>query len=297
MGLALSVLAAALFMPFPVVVTAPLVVEPVDAQQVYVTTPGRLTAIRVRPGQRVRQGDPLVELVNRELADDFRELETSYEVQQVALSVHQATGDAARATAAAGIRDALYEEVQDRREGLARLTLAAPCDGIVVAPSPAAEGAASRDRAPRLRGTVLDRSNLGSFLPVGTHVLTVAPGGAYQAVLLVDQFSQADFAPGRRVRIKLEHAPEEVLHGVVASCSTPSGDFLQPSDKFSTEKLAAAGCAGRSKPSRISQATVRLDDVTGPIVPGLRGQARAVVFRSSLASWLWREARLTFSFL
>lgn len=298
LALATAGLVAALVVPFPVVVTAPLVVEPVDSQQVYVTTPGRLAAIRVRPGQRVRRGEPLVELTNRELADDFRELETSLEVQQVALAVYQATGDAARRTAAAEIRDALIEEVQDRRDGLARLTIPAPCDGVVIAASAATSGKARRgDRSPRLSGTPLDRSNVGAYLPVGTHVLTVAPGGDYQAVLLVDQFSQADFAPGRAVRIKLEHAPDRVVHGEVLTRSTPNEEFLQSSDKFATEKQAAARESVGAATPRLSQATVLMEDLEGPVVPGLRGEARAIVFRSSLASWLWRQARHTFSFL
>ncbi len=283
---------AALVVPFPIVVTAPLVVEPVDAQQAYVTTPGRLTKVRVRAGQRVKKGDVLVELGNRDLAEQFRELQTSYEVQRVAVTVHQAMGDAAQVNVAGHARDALYEEVVDRRDRLERLTVRAPCDGVVIAPPPAAAG-----RSAGLTGTPLDSSNTGAYLPVGTHVATVAPGCAYQAVLLADQFSRADLAPGRKVRIKLEHAPERVFYGAIETQSSPSVQFAHSSDAFSSEKRAASRPLAASKAPGLSQMTVRLLDLETPVVAGLRGEARAVVLQSSLAWWLWRQARLTFSFL
>jgi putative peptide zinc metalloprotease protein len=288
---------AAFFVPFPTVVTAPLVVEPVGAQQAYVTTAGRLTAVWARPGQRVRKGDVLVELADRSTTDNFRELEASFEAQCVAVTVAQATGDAAQQAAAEQTRQALYEELTECRERVARLAVTSPCDGVVISPPPAAAGALSDDRLSRMTGTPLDRSNAGAWLPVGTHVATVAPSGPYQAVLLVDQFARADFAAGRRVRIKLEHTPDRVLRGVIESRSAPTEPRSLAGDKFAAEKLAASRGLPVAKAPRLSQMTVRLEAPGAPMVAGLRGEARAVVFRTSLASWLWRQARLTFSFL
>ena len=297
LGLVGAAAVAAFVMPFPVVVTAPLVVEPVGAQESYVTTAGRLRAVRVRPGQRVRQGDVLVELVDRATADSFRALQASYEAQCVAVTVAQATGDAAQEATAGQTRQALYEELAESRERMARLAVTAPCDGVVFAPTPSTAGRQSDDRLGRMTGTPLDRSNAGTWLAVGTHVATVAPGGTYQAVLLVDQFSRADFAVGRRMRIKLEHAPDRVIRGVIESQSAPAEPRLLAGDKFAAEKLAASRGSPVAKAPRLSQMIVRLEAPDAAMVAGLRGEARAVVFRSSLASWLWRQARLTFSFL
>jgi hypothetical protein len=115
--------------------------------------------------------------------------------------------------------------------------------------------------------------------------------------LLVDQFSSADFAPGQRLRIKLEHAPNLVVHGVIQSQSTPIGPRALVGDQFAAEKAAASRELAATKAPRLTQMTVRLEDFDAPVIAGLRGEARAVVFRSSLAGWLWRQARLTFSFL
>jgi hypothetical protein len=287
---------AAFVVPIPVVVTAPLVVEPVGAQDAYVTTAGRLTAVRVRPGQWVRKGDVLVELADRAAADSFRDLQASYEAQSVAVTVAQATGDAAQEATAVKTRQALFEELAESRGRLSRLAVTAPCDGTVIAPPPSKSGGRSEDRLGQMTGTPLDRSNAGAWLPIGTHVATVAPGGAYQAVLLVDQFSRADFAPGRRVRIKLEHAPDRVIRGVIESRSAPAEARLLASDKFAAEKRAASRELGAKAP-KLSQMSVRLESPDPPMLAGLLGEARAVVFRASLANCLWRQARLTFSFL
>jgi hypothetical protein len=142
---------------------------------------------------------------------------------------------------------------------------------------------------------------LGAFLPVGTHVLTVAPPNEFQAVLLIDQQSQHSFAPGREVRIKLDHAPQDVLRGVIETCSVLSelssvaGE--RSGDGFGVDKAAAARSATGAPTARVVQAVVRLNGADAPLVAGLRGQARAIAVHPSLAVWAWRHAKRTFNFL
>lgn len=285
---------AALTVPFPVLVTAPLIVEPVDGQQVYVSTPGRLMSVRVRPGQRVRRGEILAELENRDLLDAYRQVQTSYDLQCLAVKMHQATGDSAQEVLAREIRDSLEEEVRDCRDRLTQLQIPAPCDGVVICPPGPIGSRRSSDRADRMP---LDPSNLGSYLPVGTHLLTVAPSPDFQAVLLVDQSSSPSFAPGVKVRLKLEHAPDKVIHGLVTSRSIPDQSYGAPDDSFAREKVAASHAPAGGGTPRLSQATVPLTELNAPVVAGLRGEARVIVFHPSLASWLWRQAHQTFRFL
>jgi multidrug efflux pump subunit AcrA (membrane-fusion protein) len=285
---------AAFLTPFPVVVTAPLVVEPVGAQQAYVTTPGRLAAIRVRPGQRVKRGDVLIELANRDLSETFRQVKTAYDVQRVAVTVHQAAGELAEESVATDVRDALYKEAVNCRERLVRLRVTAPCDGTVIAPPAARQERGLGGRSPL---APLEAANLGAQLPVGTPVATVAPGDAFQAVLLVDQTSSEHFAPGAKVRLKLEHAPSEVIRGAIESQSIPDEQYRLGGDAFASEKIAASTSRPGARAPRVSQAIVALAGLETPVVAGLRGEARMVVFHPSLASWLWRQARYTFSFL
>jgi putative peptide zinc metalloprotease protein len=290
-----AVVAAALFIPFPTIATAPLVVEPVDAQPVYVTVAGQLTRIHVRPGQSVKRGDVLVQLANRELAEHQRVVTASYEMQGVAVAVHRALGDAGQEAIAAEIHESLGAEVQSQSESIARLTVRAPCDGTVIVP-PKRRNAAALGTNHESGSTPLAASELGAFLPIGTHVLTVAPRSEFQPVLLVDQKSQHCFAPGREVRIKLDHAPRGVLRGVIETRSVlyeqsavagERSDDGFGGDKMATDSLGAS----------VARAVVRLDAADAPLVAGLRGEARVMAVHPSFAVWAWRHAKRTFNFL
>lgn len=294
-GLIVAAVAAALFIPFPTVATVPLVVEPVDAQPVYVTVAGRLTGIHVRPGQHVKCGDVLVELANRELAERQRVVTASYEMQGVAVAVHRALGDAGQEAIAAEVRESLAAEVQSQSESVAQLTVRAPCDGTVMAP-PKRRDAAARGTNHESVATPLDAAELGAFLPIGTHVLTVAPQSEFQAVLAVGQQSQHSFAPGREVRIKLDHAPHDVLRGVIETRSVlyeqPGVAGERSDGGFGVVKMAAG-----SPRASAARAVVRLDGADAPLVAGLRGEARVIAVHPSLAVWAWRHAKRTFNFL
>ncbi len=300
LGLLAAALAAALFVPFPTVATVPLVVEPVDAQPVYVTVEGRLTRIHVRPGQRVKRGDALVELANRELVQRHRVVAASYEMQGVAVAVHQALGDAGQEAIAAEIRESLGAEVESHLESLNQLIVRAPCDGTVIAP-PRRGAAGPAGRSREAEPAPLDAAQFGAILPVGTHLLTLAPRSEFQAVLLVDQPSQSSFVSGRAVRIKLDHAPEEVLRGVIETRSANfdraafAGD--RSGDSFQPDKAAAVSQTAMTPPTSVAPAVVRLTGANAPLVAGLRGEARVIAIHPSLAAWVWRHAKRTFNFL
>ena len=66
-------LAGALLTPLPYAVHAPAVVEPRDAQQVYVVVPGRIES-SVSPGDSVVAGQELARLVNLDLRKETAEL-------------------------------------------------------------------------------------------------------------------------------------------------------------------------------------------------------------------------------
>jgi multidrug efflux pump subunit AcrA (membrane-fusion protein) len=289
-------LVALITVPFPVVVKAPFIVEPAGAQQVYVTTPGRLVRVYVRPGQFVRRGDVLAELSNPSLFDQYNSSATSYQVQTIELKVQQALADSAEQTVAAGMCRALYEEANDCRERLERLKIKAPCDGFVVATGSEDERRNSNKRVQSLSDGVLEHSRLGAYLPVGMHLLTVAPQQSFQAVLEVDQYSWEDFKPGAPVGLKLAHASHKVLRGVIQSRTSPQDELFRAGDAFAKEKLSVLRQAGSADVRPMSQVVAVFDIADMPVLPGLAGEARLVAYAPSAASWLWRQAQLTFRF-
>jgi hypothetical protein len=191
---------------------------------------------------------------------------------------------------------ALYKEAHDCRERLERLKIKAPCDGFVVANHSRDERQTSKKRVQSFSDGVLEPSRLGAYLPVGTHLLTVAPQKSLQAVLEVDQFSWQDFEPGAPVRLKLAHAPQEVLCGVIQSRTSPQGEPFGAGDVFAKEKLSLLRQAGDADLRHMSQVVAKFDVADTAALPGLAGEARLVAYAPSAASWLWRQAQLTFRF-
>ena len=91
--------------------------------------------------------------------------------------------------------------------------------------------------------------------------------------------------------------PGRVIHGVIESRSAPTTSISCRPTGSRQRNWPPSRTSARSKSHRLSQATVRLDESAAPMVAGLHGEARRIVFRSSFAAWLWRQARLTFNFL
>jgi putative peptide zinc metalloprotease protein len=298
-ALGLGVVAAIAFfaVPIPVIKSVPFIVEPAGAQHLFVSTPGCLVGGHVQAGQFVSAGAPLLKLSNRSIVEQHRVLQTAYQSQVVEVTANEAIGDAAQVAVAAGIRDSLRAELADCEQRLESLAISAPCDGIVIAGPPIdAKGPAADGGAVLAPATALDPGAAGAHLASGTHVLTIAPADAFNAVLLVDQFSWSEFTPGRAVRMKLEHASEEVVHGSIASRSLPSDEFLKARDVYSQEKAVLMQHERSSAPLSVAQVVVPLHGVEAPLLPGLAGEARLVTYAPSLGSWLWRQARLTFNF-
>ena len=65
---AIGIIGFALFwIPFPIRSTAHFVIEPIDAQKVYVNQPGLLTDIHFRPGDKIKSGQTIATLTNEDL--------------------------------------------------------------------------------------------------------------------------------------------------------------------------------------------------------------------------------------
>ncbi len=297
---AAGVVAAMLFMPFPMHVEAPLVIEPSGVRHIYNSTPGRIAAVLVQPGQYVRRGDVLAELENTERQDRLRALQSALDVQQIEVAIHQARGDATQEAIAQENLRAITEEVADYERQLRRLVITAPCDGRVISAPPIGEPTLSsaRKSLPRWHGTPLDPANVGCYLEAGTHLLSIAPNDRYQAVLVVDQFDRPEFDQGSAVKMKIDHLPGRTFQGRIERIATGTlelDDSHAAGGKSKDLMAAAASPFTQSTPAAY-QATVPLACNERDFLPGVRGHARILIARRSAADWLWRYFRKTFNF-
>ncbi|MGH7201213.1 MAG: efflux RND transporter periplasmic adaptor subunit, partial [Planctomycetaceae bacterium] len=303
-----GVLAAVLFVPVPWFFEAPYLVEPHEVRDVYVSTPGRLMEVNVQPGDRVSKGDLLVRLTNIEKEDQYRALLVQKAAQLKWVDTYYHLKDDAQEQLALKKLFSLEQQIQDYEKQLARLTVYAPIDGVVVPPprTPEPTLQAARTQLATWHGSPLDPRNRGAFLEERTHLLSIAPdaddrGGPdqYRAVLVVDQSDRNDVFVGQRVRLKFNHLPNKVYEGRVEEISERHLEFAPESlsNKYQGDLSTVSDSEGRERLVSIAyQATVVLDEDPGLMMTGLRGKARFFIDDYSAGQMLWRYLRRTFHF-
>ena len=304
-GVSLTVLATAialiLMVPFPWSLEAPLVIEPLNVQHIYTTTPGRLVEMKAERGEIVQKGDLLARLTNFEKEQEYIRLDREAKVQRIEITIQRQLEDFAKERLAKEKLQTLEKQMADYAVQLQELQLVAPITGKVIEPPliPTPKLDKISTTLPRWYGTPLDTRNMGATFEPRTHILSIAPNDHFQAILVIDQADRADLRVGGVVRIKLDDLPDRTFHGTVKEISErhleiapqalsnkAGGDLPTVSDKEGRERLTSIAY----------QATVVLDQDVTLLKSGMRGKARFLVEKRSLGDWIWRYLRQTLNF-
>ena len=296
-----ALLAAALMVPLPLHVESSFLVEPLEAQHVFIVTPGRLIDVPIEPGQYVEKGTLLARLENVAKEDARRKLSVEKEVQTARVDLYHAMGDLPREQLANVRLRSIEKRIEELDLQLKQLVILAPEDGWVVAPpykdQPNRESLG--DPLSDWHGTPLDDANIGCYLDAGTQLLSISQSPLFQAVILVDQSDRNDIAVGQKLELKFEHLPVNSYFAEVGEISkrhlefapkelskSSGGELSTVSDRRGREQLA----------STAFQATAILKDDVRLIRTGMQGRARFLIERRSAAMWIWRYLRQTFQF-
>ncbi|MEM1063021.1 MAG: HlyD family efflux transporter periplasmic adaptor subunit, partial [Planctomycetota bacterium] len=292
-GLSAALIAGGLFVPVPWLTTSDVVVEPFDPVAVFTTVPGRLEEITRRPGDRVLAGDVVAKLANDELEEQRLDLTLRRSAAAVQRRVAVANADSTSVRLAdeqiSGL-DAALAEV-DRR--IARLTVVAPSDGLLVAASERPD-TSDGDRLETWSGRPTDPQNAGAFFEPGTLLGTIATGDDYQVRLYVPQHVRDDLEVGQPVSIRIESVPDRLFEGTIEEFAPEGQEFAEEavSVKYGGGFATETDRSGRERfltPSYVAR--VRVGDPDGLIVPGTRGVARFSRKSRPALSWLWRSAQ------
>ncbi|MCA9072890.1 MAG: HlyD family efflux transporter periplasmic adaptor subunit, partial [Planctomycetaceae bacterium] len=292
---------AFLLVPIPWHIDSPFLLQPRDAQQVYVKIPGFVTEVKVKPNQRVKAGDILAVLENPELRERLQETDREIRVENAHLKAMRAVADLAEVENAKQRLISLKTEREQILQQLEDLTLVSPCDGQVIPPprrnlqpknSPHEELAA-------WVGTPLENRNRQAWLPTQSLLLTIAPGDQMEAVLIVDQGDRESLRQNQRVELRLDHLPHQTFESQINDISPRNLEFAPEalSNKFGGPLATEADAQGRQRLTSMAyQATVQLSGQTPLLQTGAKGQARVMVDQRSAASWTWKWVRQTFYF-
>jgi putative peptide zinc metalloprotease protein len=294
-------IAAAMFIPFPWVITAPLHVEPVDVEHVYAVVPGVLKTIHHQPGDSVAAGELLAEFHNPELEERVLELEWQARAETVAIESLRQLDRPQEVALAEQKLASIESQLAEARQVHAQTQIRAPIAGTIVAPPwrspPPLEQ--QREQLPQWAGSPLEPRNLGSHLDERTHLCSIAPTTAFRAVLMIDQADWQDMSDGLPVRMKLENLPDRRLSSVIETVSRRSQEYCPPnlSNKHGGPLPTVSDSQGRERlTSAAFPAYVPLDVDPRLVRTGMRGDARVIVSRRSVWDWTWRWLRTTFKF-
>ena len=137
---------------------------------------GFIEKVHVRPGERVRAGQPLVDLADRELLLERQRWSSQLTQQLEAHAAAQARADRAALSQHQAKADEAQAQLDLVEQRLARARLVAPFDALV------------------LQGDLSQQ--LGAPVKQGAELITLAPEGQYRVVVEVDEVFEDDVGEG-----------------------------------------------------------------------------------------------------
>lgn len=291
---AIVALLVILLIPLPTYVKSPLRIEFADTQSLYVTTPGLLSSVHVKPGQMVQQGQILANLDNSEKSEQLVKLMVERRLQSIELRKQKGLVDAKEISLAHARLESIESEIKDQMAQLEKLQIKATQNGMVVAPLLRQRKHASKTSLPSWSDTPLELRNVGCYLEAGTRLLSIAPHRQFQAEMIVDQQDVHLLAQGQNVQVKLSHLPSMTLQGTIERISLATAS--PESSKENVNAPVPEQVSTQANDQDYYRAIVKIDDVTDHVLPGAHGVGRVSIKTNTVASRIWRTVCSTLHF-
>jgi putative peptide zinc metalloprotease protein len=287
-GAAAIVLALILAMPLPCRVTAPVMLQPVAAQRIYVATPGALQDC-VSPGDSVRANEILARLEDIELERDVTRLTGELQlartrVENLQTRMSNEPEVAAQLQVAEEMLATVEEQYLQRQQDAERLILKSPAAGLVMEPPAVPATEAKDDLLPKWTGTPLEAKNSNCYLERGTLLCLVGDPTRQEAVLFIDETDVEFVRVGQRVRVQFPVARTAVLTGRVEEIA--KRNILTVPNELAVEQTLAnrPDSSGSRRPLRTTYSVrVALDEHGADLLTGARGSAKISVDPQTLA--------------
>ncbi len=292
-----------LIIPLPRSVVAPMTIRPADSQDLFATVGGRLTSC-VQDGSLVKVGDPIATLANPSLESALLEAEANHRslmTTRKSLNSRRLSDSnhSASLTTLTATEEAALERVKLRQEEYRKLTLAAPADGMIFAPTRNVGNEDSESESVRWNETLLDQVNLGAWIKPGTVIGSIGDSLQREAILYVDQKNALLVEVGQEVRILLPHYMGKPWTGLVIEVG------VTPVTQCAPELVGAGLVAvdlttekGRMAIPRdtLYQVRVSVEESSNPMPVRTIGSAQVQVARSSIMTRLCRLLFQSFRF-
>ncbi|HEY2839718.1 MAG TPA: hemolysin D [Pirellulales bacterium] len=287
-------------LPLPLRVRAPIVIEPLAAQRIYVSEPGVLKST-IHAGENVTAGQTLATLASDDVEFEITKLtgerdEQRLHLQNLERRRSQDRMAAAQIPSAKEALAALDERLRARIEDGSRLTLVSPMAGAVLPPQWKTVNAQESQLSDWDGTPLLDR-NLGSLLETGTLFCLIGDPRSVEAVAIVEQADVERIRLGQRAEIKLDESAGETVWATVTDIAEIDLDVAPRQLVYGGELPVKQDEAGAARPLVESyQVKLKLDECDRPPLLGARGRVRIFAAPESALARLGRWLRGTFHF-
>ncbi len=300
-----GLLGAFAMFPIPHYVHCSFYVQPQNAVNVYVEVEGTLKNIFADPNTRVAAGQPILEVSSYQLQVQLASLKSALDLAKVEESnIVDAASVNPKAVAQIPhfrtAKKAAEDHLKERQLDLRRLTVLAPCDGLLIAP-PRVQKESSDDG--ELRGwndTPLNRKNLGALLERQTLVGQIVPHPEkMEAVLAIDQADIEFIHPDQAVDLFIHQLPAERYSSRMSSIS-PSKMKAVPkalSSRHGGDIVVAVDKDGTEIPESTTYLVkVQFENPDTVVLSGSTGTAKIHAGSKTIGQRFWRLLRKTFQF-
>jgi len=304
LAIVVALIAAFCYVPFPYYVMCPVEIKPRSADPVYGAVAGVIDQIHVQPGDRVEKDDQIITL--RSGAADLGVIVAHTKLQEVESELSSAQNERVRDPQASAkvpelraARDQAREALQIARKYRQDLVRRAPKTGIVIAPPRKVEQQRAAEQLETWEGTPFQAVNRGAYLTERDVVCYVGDPKSLEAVLMIDQVDREFVRKGQEVQIQLDNLPLETFQGTIARIASSEVEATNPT----LTKKAGGNVATETDPSGAEKpvgaayhASVDINNPSGQMLVGTRGEAKVHAGYMSLGGRLWRYLARTFRF-
>ncbi len=299
-GFLAVLLVAALLIPLPYAVHAPVVIESRGAQRVYVAVPGRIEG-SVSPGDSVVAGQELARLVDLDIRKETEDLagqrrQMRLQLADLRVRLGRDPSVAGQIPAAEASLADVETRLRQREKDEESLVIRAPVAGTVLPPPPRESSTGpSAGQLPAWQGSPLDSRNRGCQLQIGTLLCEIGSPAEIEAILVIDQAEVNRVRTDQRVRIQLDEKPGQIISGTVVEVAKIDLKVVPRELAARMDLPVRIDDKGQPHPLATAyQARVRLDDADDAVRPGTGGRAKVLVEPQSLGQRFYQSFKQTF---
>jgi putative peptide zinc metalloprotease protein len=220
-AVSIAALIAIGFYPLPSGVSASARIVPREETPIYITTPGILESVNLKPGTQVHEGDEIARLANDDVELQYLTIKGRYETQkQVVEAMRISAVDSPDAGNQLLAQKFLLEDLakqlktrESRREGL---VIRASVTGTLIAAPYRASEKNSEHRLVSWSGYPTQQQNQSCFLEPGHELMSIATDANWDAELILSQSEVQRIELGADVKLVLESMPSRPFIGKVS---------------------------------------------------------------------------------